>query len=196
MYKKRYNIQKIISLFLGDYKREIHLREIGRQASLPLRTTQNLLSELEKESILKGETEGRNKYFSLNLRNPLTKLHLIQVEIYKTIFFLEKYPLLKPFVNELDGNIPVIVFGSFAKMTAGKKSDIDILIVGRDKLKKSKTLPLDIVPFEIHEVNISGETLELSVKSGEALIKEIQKHHVVLNNHSYYVCTMWKYAKH
>jgi predicted nucleotidyltransferase len=196
MYTNEYFAMKILSLFDKEYSKELYLREISRHSSLSLKTTQNVLATLEKENILKSRINGKNKYFSLNLQNPLTKLFLIKTEIFKTMTFLEKYPLLKPFVKGINNDIPLVVFGSYARLEATKNSDIDILIISNTKILDKNPFPFELIPIKIHEVRISEENFELSVKSDEALIKEIQAHHVVLNNHSVYVSMMWKHAKH
>jgi predicted nucleotidyltransferase len=196
MYTNEYFTMKILALFVKDYSKELYLREIGRDSSLSLKSTQNVLAKLEKENILKSRINGKNKYFSLNLQNPLTKLFLVKAEIFKTMEFLEKYPLLKPFLKDINNNIPLVVFGSYARLEATKSSDIDILIISSMKILEKNPFSFELIPIKIHEVKISEENFDLSVKSNEALIKEIQEHHVILNNHSVYVSTMWKHAKH
>ena len=99
MYLKRNSYLAILALFLGDYKRQFYLREISRLAKLPLKTTQNLVNHLEKESILKGSVSGKNKYFNLNLGNIQTKLHLLKAEVYRTSCFINKYPNFNIFLK-------------------------------------------------------------------------------------------------
>jgi predicted nucleotidyltransferase len=192
MYINKYNQFKLLSLFTSDYSARFYLRQISSLSGLSLKNTQDILAELEKNHILKSQIDGKNKYFSVNFDNPSAKLQIIQTEVYKTINFFDKYPLLKPFMKSVNSDTPIIVFGSFARLQADKNSDIDLLIVSAQKNK----LLLAIIPYEVHEIYISERNLDSSVKSGEALIKEIQKHHVVLNNHSFYVSMMWKNARH
>ncbi len=115
---------KLTSLYLGDYRKKYHLRNISRLSGIPLKTTQNILKNLESEKILKSETVGRNKYFMLNFGNIQTKLYLMQAEMFKTSLFLEKYPLIQPFAKDIKKiSVPIIVFGGFAKFRANKTSD-------------------------------------------------------------------------
>ena len=189
MYQKRNKGLEVIALYTGNYKAEFYLRQIAKLAKLPVKTCQNILSQLEKDKILKGKIEGKNKYFSLNLDNIQTKSYLLQAEIHKTDMFLENYPQIKTFLKSFNTNIPIIVFGSFAKLKANKDSDIDLFIVS----EKGQKLPFHLLPYKVHQVNLSENSFMKSLKEQEVIIKEIEENHVILNNHSFYVNMMWGY---
>jgi len=189
MYQKRNKGLEVIALYTGNYKAEFYLRQIAKLAKLPVKTCQNILSQLEKDKILKGKVEGKNKYFSLNLDNIQTKSYLLQAEIHKTDMFLENYPQIKTFLKSFNTNIPIIVFGSFAKLKANKDSDIDLFIVS----EKGQKLPFHLLPYKVHQVNLSENSFMKSLKEQEVIIKEIEENHVILNNHSFYVNMMWGY---
>lgn len=189
MYQKRNKWLEVIALYTGNYKAEFYLRQIAKLAKLPVKTCQNILSQLEKDKILKGKIEGKNKYFSLNLDNIQTKSYLLQAEIHKTDLFLENYPQIKTFLKSFNTNIPIIVFGSFAKLKANKDSDIDLFIVS----EKGQKLPFHLLPYKVHQVNLSENSFMKSLKEQEVIIKEIEENHVILNNHSFYVNMMWGY---
>jgi predicted nucleotidyltransferase len=189
MYQNRNNELEIISLFRGDYKSRYYLREISKLSKLPLKTCQNTLLNLEKAKILKSRIEGKNKYFSLNLENIKTKSYLQQTEIYQTDLFMEKYPQFKTFLKSLQTNAPIIIFGSFAKFTADKNSDLDLLIISDKELK----LPFHLLPFKPHQINMLEKTFLKAINQQEDLIKEIEKNHIILNNHSFYTNVMWRY---
>ena len=187
MYRKGNKELEIIALYAGGYEKQLYLREISRMAKIPTKTTQNLLSFLEKNNILKSIIRGKNKYFRLNLDNIQTKLIILQSEIYKTALFLKKYPQFKTFLKSLTANTPLIVFGSFARLTANKDSDLDLMIIA----KKEPGLPLHLIPNSIHQVNLSEYSFIKAIKEQEALMKEMEENHIILNNHSFYVNAMW-----
>ncbi len=189
MYQKRNNELEVIAIYRCDYKAQYYLRQISKLSKLPLKTCQNTLVYLEKNKILKSKTEGKNKYFSLNLDNIRTKLTLLQSEIYKTGSFLEKYPQIKIFLKSLKTNAPIIVFGSFAKFKAGKYSDLDLLIVS----EKEKELPFHLLPFKVHQINLAKSSFNKAIKEQEGLVKEVEENHIILNNHSFYVNIMWEH---
>ena len=187
MYQKRNNEIVILSLYSHNYAKQLYLREISRLAKIPLKTTQNLLSNLEKNGILKSAVRGKNKYFWLNLEDIRTKFYLLHSELYKTLLFLGKYPIFKTFLKSVRDYKPLIVFGSFAKFTAAKDSDLDLLIISNKKLKLSSHL----LPYKIHEITLSKNSFLKSLEKKESLIKEIEEHHIILNNHSFYINAIW-----
>ena len=187
MYQNRNKELEIISLFRGNYKARFYLREISKLSKLPLKTCQNTLINLEKVKVLKSKIEGKNKYFSLNLENIKTKSYLQQAEIYRTDFFIEKQSHFKMFLKSLKTNAPIIVFGSFAKFTADKNSDLDLLIISDKELN----LPFHLLPSKPHQINMPEKTFLKAIEQQENLIKEIEENHIILNNHSFYVNIMW-----
>lgn len=189
MYLNRNNGLEVISLFRKDYKARFYLREISKISKIPLKTCQNVLDKLEKNKILKSKIEGKNKYFSLNLENIRTKSYLLQSEIYQTDIFVEKYPQFKIFLKSNETLIPIIIFGSFARLKADKNSDLDLLVVSEKELK----LPFHLLPLKPHQVNLNEKTFFKALKEQENLIKEIEENHIILNNHSFYINAIWGY---
>ncbi len=189
MYLKRNNELNVIALYSGNYKAEFYLRQISKLAKLPLKTCQNVLARLEKERVLKSKAEGKNKYFSLNLDNIQTKFFLLKAEIHKTEDFLEKYPQFKTFLKSFNTNVPIIIFGSFAKLKAEKESDLDILSLSKEELK----LPVHLLPYKIHQNNMSENSFKKALIKKETLIQEIIENHIILNNHSNYINIVWEY---
>jgi predicted nucleotidyltransferase len=187
MYRKRNNIMEILALYTSDYNKQLYLREISKLTKIPLKTTQNTLKILEDAKIFRGSVRGKNKYFSLNLDNVQTKLHLVQAELHRTSMFLGKYPQFKLFLKNIDTNAPIIVFGSFAKFTANNSSDVDLLTISRQKL------PFHLLPNKVHQIKMSERNFTKSLIKQETLIKEIEKNHVILNNHSFYINTLWRF---
>lgn len=187
MYTKRNKTLDIISLYSGNYKSEFYLRQISKISKISLKTCQNVLAELEDLRVLKTRVEGKNKYFSLNFDNIQTKSYLLQMEIYKTNLFIEKYPLFNSFLKEISSRQPIIIFGSFAKMEAKEDSDIDLLIVE----DKETFLPFHVLPYKIHKITLKDNHFLQSLNEKEPLLEEIKMNHVILNNHSFYVDTMW-----
>lgn len=189
MYQNRNKELEVISLFRGNYKARFYLRETSKLSRLPLKTCQNVLARLEETRVLKSRTEGKNKYFSLNLENIKTKSYLLQAEIYQTDMFIEKYPQFKIFLKSLETSAPIIVFGSFAKFKADETSDLDMLIISEKELN----LPSHLLPFKVHKIHMAEKTFTKALKEQEDLIKEIEENHIILNEHSFYVNVMWGY---
>ncbi len=188
MYQKRNNQLTILTLYAGDYTQQFYLREISRAAGIPLKTTQDALSRLVELRILKSITKGKHRYFRLNLESIRTKLHLLRAEMHKTFEFLERYPAFEMFLKEMAPDVPLLVFGSFARFKAKKDSDADLLIVSSSKIE----LPSHLLPHRIHDIRLTEDDFRKGLNGKEALIEEIKEHHVILNGHSFFVNILWE----
>jgi predicted nucleotidyltransferase len=187
MYRKRNNELDVVALYTGNYATRFYLRQICKLSGLPLKTVQTTLIKLEEGNILRSKVEGKNKYFSLNMDDIRTKSYLMQAEIHKTDIFLDKYPQFKTFMKSVSTNVPLIVFGSFARLKAGKDSDLDLLVIS----EKKQNLPSHLLAYNIHQVVLPEKTFIKALEKRETLIKEVEDNHVVLNDHSFYVNKMW-----
>ena len=189
MYQKRNKKLEVIMLYTGNYKAEFYLRQIANLSKLPLKTCQNVLANLEKEKVLKSKIDGKNKYFSLNLDNIQTKSYLLQAEVNRLSGFLNHYPRFNTFLKSVHTTIPLIIFGSFAKMKVDKNSDLDLLILAKEEQK----LSFHLLPYKVHKISLSEESFKKALNEKEILIKEIEENHVILNNPSSYVNIVWEY---
>ena len=189
MYLKSNKALEILALYLSDYNKQIYLREISKLARIPLKTTQTLIANLERDKLLKSAVKGKNKYFRLNLDNIETKFYLLQSELHMTLMFIEKYPLFKSFMGKININAPMVVFGSFAKFKADGGSDLDLLVISKSKIN----LPLHLLAYKIHEIYLDEDSFRKSLEKKEALIMEIKDNHIILNNHSFFVNSMLDY---
>ena len=97
--------------------------------------------------------------------------------------------LIKTFLKSLNTNIPIIIFGSFAELKASRDSDLDLLVVS----EKEQKLPFYLLPYKVHQVNLSEDAFAKAIKEKETLLKEIEENHVILNNHSFYINAIWDY---
>ncbi|NOX71407.1 MAG: hypothetical protein GXO64_01785 [Candidatus Micrarchaeota archaeon] len=186
MYHTSYRELDVIALYTDNYSERLYLREIATLSGIPLRTVQRILDALTKARILRSETEGKNRYFYLNMENANTTYMILQAEIQKTMKFLEKYPFFKAFVKELKTNAPLVVFGSYARGEASDESDADILVVSNRDIP----LPSHLIPCRVHALKMTRK--QLLKARNETIIKKIKESHIILSNHSFFVDFMVK----
>lgn len=167
---------EIIDVLLVE---ESHARALAKKLNTNHMTVINRLRELVDENVLDSRTEGRNKIYFLK-RSIEARNRVIVAELYKLNKTLEKYPELRGIITNIRENPEIklaVLFGSYAKDTAEKNSDIDIFIETKDRNLK-------------HELELMNS--KLSVKIGDydrsnLLIKEIEKNHVIIKGaESYY----------
>ncbi len=136
---------KIIGLMRKDLDKGLTILEISNQLKIGYRPAYNHISEMEKEGIMQVEKIGSAKQCSLNLSNPKTR-HLLESldiarkeELYKENKKLKMIDdlilkLTEKFISEIHS---IVLFGSYAKRTEAKQSDIDILFIVSDLKNKN-----------------------------------------------------------
>jgi len=197
---EEYNINqttlKILGLYLDDYEKSLHLREISREAQIDVKAIQLQLQKLEKINVLSSIIRGRNKDYSLNLNNVTTKYYLIMAEIFASIIHLKKNFMIKKIVEEIENKIhdPLILFGSFAKGTYTKESDVDIFMIGDKKINTGLIIEAtSMVGRKISVKSTSREQFLEGLRNNDPLIKEIVSNHIVLKGADQFSDIMWCY---
>ena len=197
MVEKAFNYLKLLSLYRTDYEASFHIRAMAKLLDTSHVTILPHLKHLEQIKILQHEKVGRNKQYLLNKTNILTKYYLTTTEHLATINYLEKNFVIKKLaehLNNLDTATPIILFGSYADNYATEESDIDLFCIGT--LTKDQTS--QIKKFETtfgKKINIKTATTENfnnGLRTGDILIKEIVKNHIILSNPDLFVTMLWR----
>lgn len=197
MVEKAVNYLKILALYRTDYEANFHIRAMAKLLDTSHVTILPHLKHLEQIKILQHEKVGRNKQYLLNKANILTKYYLATTEQLATIGYLEKNFIIKKLaehLNTLDTANPIILFGSYAKNYATEKSDIDLFCMGA----LTKDQASHIKKFEAtygKKINIKTATTEnfnTGLRTGDLLIKEIVKNHIILRNPDPFVTMLWR----
>lgn len=168
--KNKSNLE--LEIMLALLKGENHLRALAKLLNASHSTVSRILARLLSENVLDFKTEGKNKVFYIK-KNLQAKNYVFNAERYKLIRLIKQYPELGIIIETILKNCNermIILFGSFAKGTAKKDSDIDIYIETTDRKTKDK---------------INALHSKISIKIGsfdirDQLIKEIIKNHVIL----------------
>ena len=120
---------KILSLFFLNEDKDYYIREVASIVGSSPRGAQNELVMLENEGILKSETRGKQKFFSVNPKNPSYQ------ELRSLI--LKKYGVPHLIKNALAGLLHIkkaFIYGSFASGEEDFTSDIDCFIIADGKV--------------------------------------------------------------
>ena len=175
MSQNNYNIRIVQSLL----KSENHIRGLAKALNTNQTTIARKVHDLAKENVADFKQEGRNKIVFLK-KTLEAKQYVFSVEAERLIETLKMYPHLRRIIEAIKENNKislVVLFGSYAKGTVTKNSDIDIYIETTDKRIKE----------DVELINS-----KISVKIGRydknsLLIKEIEKDHVIIKGiESYY----------
>jgi predicted nucleotidyltransferase len=159
-------------------KEQLHVRAIAKKINVNHMTTSRTLKDLIKQNVVDAKTEGRNKvYFLKHTEEARNKI--LMTELYKLNKSLATYPQLRRIITTIQNNKKIklaILFGSYAKNTATKSSDIDIFIETKNKTLKGQVEAIDS---------------KISLKIGKLtknhpLTNEIEKHHIIIKGAEQY----------
>lgn len=149
-----------------------HIRGLAKAINTNQMAISRNITQLYIKNIVDYKIEGKNKVFFL--KKTLEAMQFVYMaELNKLFQILENYPKLRLIIDRIKSHKEVklaILFGSYAKGTPKKDSDIDIYIETRDKEIKK----------DIQAINS-----KLNIKIGDynkdnILIKEIENNHIII----------------
>jgi predicted nucleotidyltransferase len=120
---------EIFRLLFSLDEKELHLREIKRQAGLSLSTIRQDLQKLVKFDLVMTRRDGNRLYYRANTDHPLYPE--IRKLVLKTAGLVE---IFKSVLNQ-EGVQVAFVFGSLASNREKAASDVDLMVIGSVSLR-------------------------------------------------------------
>jgi uncharacterized protein len=115
---------EIFRLLFGLNEKELHMREMERQAALSLGTIRQDLQKLVKLDLVKARRDGNRLYYRANTDHPL--FPEIRNLVLKTAGLLE---VIKSALDR-EGIEVAFIFGSLARSKERAESDVDLMVIG------------------------------------------------------------------
>lgn len=173
-------VKKLLNYYFLHPEDSLFINEISRKLNLDKRNLTKKLKELEKEGILKSESRGNQKVYSIDRSFPLFEEY--KQIVFKTIGLEDR---LRNLIKKVDGIQKAYLFGSYAKNKMDAYSDIDLLVIGTHKvldLQKEITKLQREIDREINVINMSKKEFESRKERKDNFIKDIleNKHIVVI----------------
>ena len=174
--------EKIVNVFLENHDKDFTIRELSKLVKIDYKSVYLSVETLEKAGILEKRKAGNSTLCKLGKKFN----HIIfKVEDYR------KEQLLK------NGNIRVLyneirkiespfyiclVFGSYAKGKAKKKSDVDIIIVSdkKDELESEINSIIQTIPLSIHLLIFTPKEFLNNFSQGNTVVNEAVEKNVIL----------------
>lgn len=189
-------IEKILRLFYDNLYAQFTINEIARKIGISYSYVHRQIEELKNKDILVIEQRSNRKYCKPNYKNPEVKTSFVKISNQIADDFLKKRDKIFFLVGKLLSVLPkktdfnllsVVLFGSLAKGTDFKKSDIDLFIIVPSKKKYDETIDMECVGLskgfgvEINPI-VSEPTNLLTMLSekGQNVGKEILKNKIIL----------------
>ena len=183
----------ILSVFKKDIFASLTFKQIKQQSRQKSNNlVQIALKEFQKQDLVRTKATGDIKTFSLNLNNNLTLSYLNlmnESEINKSRIPKNTLEDIKNRIFKHTEFFILIVFGSYAKNEATKKSDLDIAVVVESEQTKKEIIPFletikrrEVIPIDYH-IFTRSEFLEMLRADLDNVGKQIFKSNIV-----YYGC--------
>ena len=137
---------KIIELMRKNIDVGLTISQISKQLKIGYVPAHNHITEMEKEGIIKVLKIGNSKQCRLNLENQKTRHLLQEVDIKRKEQVFNKNHKVKSVIEELISKLnekyiseilSIVLFGSFAKESVNKQSDIDLMFIVSDLKDKN-----------------------------------------------------------
>lgn len=138
--------ERILECFYKNRSKELYFSEILRETKLTQNTTLKHLKHLQEIKIITSIKKIGNTFYRINPKNRQI-YSIFSYFDYKRFNELpsERKRAISEFLNELKIKpLVTLIFGSTAKGTFGKESDIDILLIFNKKDIKNPKLKEDI----------------------------------------------------
>ncbi|PIN74228.1 hypothetical protein COV20_01275 [Candidatus Woesearchaeota archaeon CG10_big_fil_rev_8_21_14_0_10_45_16] len=169
-----------LAIFLRDYSNSYNGREISRRIKVSPQTALTVLNSLVAEKVLSVQRDGRNKVYSLNKSNLLTKQMLQVAEISKASMILNDSEFRLIIETLIPFAETIVVFGSFAKGKQKESSDLDLIIINGQKEKIRSAVK--IFPREINFELSTWKSYADSFRKKNTLAMEVIKDHLIYGN--------------
>jgi predicted nucleotidyltransferase len=185
--------EKILECFYRNKCRERYFSEILRETKLTPNTTLKHLKNLQKNKIIKSIRKIGNTFYKINLKNPLIYSILSYFDYQK---FNKLSETRKRAIDEFLNNLKikpliVLIFGSTAKGTYTKESDIDLLLVYNKKESNDNKLKKDIeaitgIKIQTFIIDINYLEEQISNQEDKVIIHAIKTGFVINGFENFY----------
>ena len=145
---------EIFRLLFGLNEKELHMREMERQAALSLGTIRQDLQKLVKLDLVKARRDGNRLYYRANTDHPLFP------EIRNLV--LKTAGLVEVIQSALDreGIEVAFIFGSLARSKERAESDVDLMVIGTIGLRSLSSRLAGVSEQIGREINPHALSLE------------------------------------
>jgi predicted nucleotidyltransferase len=143
---RRETLLKIVGMMRKELGKRMTILGISKKLKIGYRPAYNHIIEMEKEGIIKTEKIGNTRQCSLNLGNPKCRNILEEIDVSRKEEIYRKNPKLRAVLENLISTLTenfiseihsIILFGSYAKGSEIRTSDIDLLFIVTDMKNKS-----------------------------------------------------------
>lgn len=179
----------ILKLLIENREKEFSIRQIAKLRSINYKSAYQNIAALRKEGVVRVKERGN---ISLCSFSGSFNDSVFLVEHGRRSEVLEKNRDLKALhgrLSAINGQFILLLFGSHAKETATKQSDIDLLLI-TDQPGEIQN-ELDLLPLKIHLTHVSYKDFAAMLKSREPTVvsEAVRRNIILFGTEDYYRMT-------
>lgn len=191
MDNKRYNENgekiEILKLLIENKEEIYSIRKIALVRKINYKSAYNAIKALEKQGIVELKNAGNTNLCSFNstFNDLVFKAEYSRRE---TLFKKREFPVIYNSLAKLEFPFITLLFGSHAKGTESKHSDIDLLLISDEDHFKKVQATINIFPQEIHltPVDYMGFIRMATSKEFSVVSEAIKKNIILIGIEEYY----------
>jgi predicted nucleotidyltransferase len=169
---------KILKLLLDHKEERFAIKKIAELAKINYRIAYENTLMLERDGLIKITPAGQSKLCEYTYKFD-RKIFDTEDERRKELFRNKDFLVIQKGLSELTFPFIAVLFGSYAKGTANKHSDIDLLFIGGDERKIMSTIRL--VPDKIHATYVTyGNFISMAKSKEFTVVSEAIKNNIIL----------------
>jgi predicted nucleotidyltransferase len=177
----------LIKVLIENRDKELNISDVAQYSKVNYKNTYLTVKFLEEEGLITIQSFGKNKRVILNKKiHPL----IFESEFERRSEFLKNkdFLVLTKKFEELNFPFIILVFGSYAKATSKKGSDIDLLIICENKREEEIQSIIDLFPLKIHPTFFNFEEFIKMSKTKEfnVVAEAIKKNIILMGIEDYY----------
>ena len=160
----------LLTMLLDGKQRRVYIRELARNSGLSAPSLMREAKSLVKIGLLLEERDGNRVDYLANVASPL---YAVLSELVAKTAGAEI--ALKEAFSDSDNDV-VFIYGSRAKGMERTDSDYDVLVIGREGLRKTVARAGAVANRIVVEVNpyvITTEEFKQRISSGDHFLKEV-----------------------
>ena len=147
-------LEKILKLFYKGIDGEFSILQLAKNIEISYSYVYKQIELFAKQGIISINVSGRRKYCRPNYKNPTVVSSFVKISTEEAQKFLSVRKKITSIVKELLTRLPektnynllsIILYGSFAKSTQIKNSDIDLFVLVPSKEKYSEIIENECV---------------------------------------------------
>ncbi len=168
----------ILKILIENKETEFSIRKLSKIRKINYKSAHSAIMRLKKEEVIDLKKLGNTSNIVFN-KNFNQLVFNAEIERRKTLLKNSNFNELYNKLNKINSSFIILLFGSYAKGTATKHSDIDLMAIGEHNETIEEVIRL--VPLKIQLIPLTPQEFTNMAKSKEfSVVSEAIKNNLIL----------------